>query len=89
MVSERFMANDEFDKGLTAAVVHFAFGALFGGLIFGFPVLILFSPPTFIFASATGALLFGTAAAIWRNSFWMALADNPLFRAWRTLVARR
>ena len=79
------MANNNFDKGVTSAIMHFLFGALFGAGLFSSVVWMFFAMSLFIPLATVGALIFGVAAAIWRDQFWATLANNPLFRAWRAL----
>lgn len=77
------------DKGAFSALLHFLLGALFGAVIFGTVIWFIFAPPFFIQPAIAGAVVFGAAAAIWRGRFWTALANNPLFQAWRALNGRR
>ncbi len=82
------MADNQFEKGVASAVLHFIFGALFGVVATGGALWMFISPPLWLQLSVVGALVFGASAAIWRSRFWAALANNPLFRAWRALVGR-
>ena len=77
------------DQGITAVILHFFLGAVFGSVIFGFVTWFLFNPSLVISISLAGAVVMGTCAAIWRSRFWAALANNPLFRAWRLLNGGR
>ena len=77
------------DQGVTAAILHFILGAAFGSVMFGFVTWFFFAPFLVISLAAAGAVVMGACAAIWRSRFWSALADNPLFRAWRILNGGR
>ena len=77
------------DKGVVSALLHFLLGALFGAVIFGTVVWIIFAPPFFVVPAIAGAVVFGVSAAIWRGRFWSALANNPLFQAWRAFNGGR
>ena len=73
------------DTGITAAILHFLLGSVCGVSIFGFTSWFFFAPTIVISIALTGAAIMGVCAAIWRSRFWTALANNPLFWAWRAL----
>ena len=77
------------DQGISGAILHFILGAVFGLVIFGFVPWFFFAPSVVIFLAVAGATVMGTCAAIWRSGFWAALANNPLFQAWRFLNGGR
>ena len=77
------------DQGISAAILHFVLGAVFGSVIFGFVTWFFFAPALVISLALAGAVVMGTCAAIWRSRFWAALARNPLFQAWRFLNGSR
>lgn len=77
------------DTGMVAAILHFLLGAVFGAVIFGFTTWFFFAPSFVIALALSGAAVMGTCAAIGRSRFWAALANNPLFQAWRALNGGR
>ena len=77
------------DQGVSASILHFILGAVFGLAIFGFVTWFFLAPSIVIFLAVAGAVVMGTCAAIWRSRFWTALANNPLFWAWRFLNGGR
>ena len=77
------MTDTQFDRGLLPAVLHFVFGAFVGAALFGLFAWLTYYSPWSFHAAAIGALIFGCLAAIWREKFWSAFANNPLFRLWR------
>jgi len=77
------------DVGILSAVLHFLLGAISGAVIFGFTSWFFFAPTLIAALAATGAVVMGTCAAVWRSRFWTALANNPLFRVWRALSGGR
>ncbi len=83
------MSDYRADVGVFSAVLHFLLGAIFGGVIFCFITWFFFAPNVIMTLAAAGALIMGILAAIWRNRFWTALANNPLFQAWRALNGGR
>ena len=83
-----YMTHD-FEKGFESAVLHFLFGALFGAVLVFCLVFWFLSRPAFDYAILGGAAFFGVVAALWRNRFWKAIANNPLFVLWRVLTGAR
>lgn len=83
------MTENQFEKGAASAVLHFIFGAIVGSVIFGVTAWMFILPPLGLYVTAAGSAFLGIAAAIWRNRFWTALGNNPLFRFWRTLAGSR
>ncbi len=83
------MTSYRSDQGAVAGVLHFVLGAVLGAAIFGFATWFIFAPAIVISVALVGSLIVGTCAALWRSGFWAALANNPLFRAWRILNGGR
>ena len=81
--------TDKFEKGFESALLHFVFGALFSAVLVFCLVIWFWSPPAFYYAILGGAAFFGVVAALWRNRFWSAIANNPLFALWRVLTGTR
>ena len=77
------------DAGISSAILHFLLGAIFGAVIFGFVSWFFFAPTLIVALALTGAAVMGLCAAVWRSRFWAALANNPLFQAWRALNGGR
>lgn len=82
------MADNQFESGVASAILHFLFGAIIGVAIVGGAFWMFVDPSLWVKLSTAGALVFGISAAKWRGRFWTALANNPLFRAWRALVGK-
>ncbi len=83
------MTENQFEKGAASAILHFIFGAITGAVIFGFAAWMFILPPLGLYVTAAGSALLGIAAAIWRNRFWTALGNNPLFKFWRMLAGSK
>lgn len=77
------------ETGIASAILHFFLGAVFGAVITAGGIWMFFSPEALVQIPIAAGLLFGIAAAIGRQRFWRALANNPLFRAWSSFLTGR
>ena len=74
--------------------LHMLFGWLFGATAAGLLTVWFFfggliELRAWLLVIGVCAIIFGAVAAIWRNKFWAALADNPLFALCKAMIGVR
>lgn len=77
------------ETGIASVILHFLLGAVFGAVISAGGTWMFVGPAAFVEIAITVGLAFGIGAAIGRQRFWRALANNPVFQVWGSFLTGR